>query len=98
MKHTYITTEVHDTGTRVECDVCSQEFLPGDKRSGGFLFGSYAYCPDCAVRSVERIRSYNEERYIKAHCPPGMSFYDWCWQLRQGDNTIKITTVEQKEE
>lgn len=98
MKHTYITEVIIDNGDRVECDVCSELFLEGDTRTGGFLFGSYAYCPACAERSLPRIRSYNEVGHIKLWCPDGMTFREWCLRLRNGNNTVRITTVEKKEE
>lgn len=98
MKHRYITKEIIDNGDRVVCDVCSEEFLAGDKRSGGFLFDSYAYCPDCAVKSLPAIKGYGEEGHIKAWCPAGVPFREWCLRLRGGNNNTTITTVETKEE
>lgn len=98
MKHTYITEKVIDCGERVECDVCGEDFPKGDPRSGGFLFGSYAYCPKCAAESIERIKGYKEERYIKSWCPKGMSFHDWVMQLRGGDNRMRIISGERKDQ
>jgi len=98
MKHTYVTQEITDNGDRVVCDVCSEEFLEGDKRSGGFLFDSYAFCPKCAVKKLPRIKSYREESHIKAWCPAGMPFRQWVLRLRNGNNNTIVTTVERKDE
>jgi hypothetical protein len=82
-----------DIGDSVCCDYCSKEYR-GDNTHGGFLFGSYATCPDCAPEMEKRIKSYGEERFIKARCPPELSFHDWVMTLRGGNN--KITTRELK--
>lgn len=84
------TTEVQWVGNRVECDVCSEDYT-GRPDTGGFLFGSYAYCPKCAATRLPEIRKYGEEGHIKAHCPEGMPFADWVLSLRNGDHTIRIT-------
>lgn len=78
-----------DIGDSVVCDYCSQQYR-GDSTSGGFLFGSYAVCPTCAPREIAAIRHFGEEHFIKAHCPPEMSFHDWVMQLRDGNNKITI--------
>lgn len=82
--------EIIDIGDTVICDICNEDYTNRDD-SGGFLFGTYAYCPDCAKSRMANIRSYNEEKYIKAHCPPNMSYKDWVLQLRGGDNRIIIS-------
>jgi len=89
MKHTHI--EIREVGEAVNCDACGDDYTDSNE-SGGFLFESYAYCPKCARNNIERIRRYREEKYIRSYCPPGMSFKDWCLQLRNGDNTIKVIT------
>jgi hypothetical protein len=91
MKHIHI--ETRHVGEVVVCDACNDDYTDSTD-SGGFLFGSHAYCPKCAKRSIERIKGYGEEKYIKDYCPEGMSFRDWCLKLRNGDNTIKTITVE----
>lgn len=63
-------------GHDVICDICSKDWSDSDK-SGGFLFGSYGYCPDCAEEGLKNIKRYNEERYIKGYCPADMSHADW---------------------
>ena len=82
---------VIDIGDSVICDACGDDYTNSDD-SGGFLFGSSAYCPKCAVSRLPNIKSYGEEHFIKARCPKSMSFKDWVLQLRGGDNTIKVYT------
>jgi hypothetical protein len=96
MKKEHTNVEIIQVGDHVNCDVCNEYFPPGDPRCGGFLFGSKAYCPDCAEKSYPQIIKYREEKHIKAWCPAGMTFHDWCMKLRGGDNTIKIITKEMK--
>lgn len=86
-KHLHVHQE--DLGRVVKCDVCNEEWTDRTE-SGGFLFTSYAYCPDCAKSRYERILEYNEQHLIKAWCPPGQSFADWCRSLRQGNNNITV--------
>lgn len=82
-----------ELGDRVECDVCSTLFTDDNGPSGGFLFGSYAYCPDCAKLREPIIHQRNEGHYIKARCPACKSFRRWVLDdLRKGDNSIAIYT------
>ena|ERR1044071_9524162 len=91
--HTYI--ESQDIGETVLCDVCNDDFGPDNNESGGFFFSSYAYCPRCARESLERIKSYGEEKYITSWCPEGKSFRQWVLEdLRKGDNTINVITKQ----
>lgn len=89
-------TEITEVGDQVNCDVCNADYTDRTD-SGGFLFGSYAYCPECAKSRLEKIRGYGEEKYITEHCPPDMSFADWCRRLRykMGLTQIKETTFEE---
>lgn len=80
-----------DMGENVVCDICGEDWTERTE-SGGFLFGSKAYCPDCAEDGLRRIRGYHEEHMIRAYCPSDKSFKDWVLSLRGGDNTIKIYT------
>lgn len=89
-KHTHIT--IREIGNSVFCDMCNDDYTNSNE-SGGFLFGSYAYCPKCAKRSIWNIRRQGEAKFIKAYCPAGMSYAAWCLQLRGGDNTIKTITT-----
>ena len=77
-------------GQTVLCDSCDEDFTD-DPRSGGFLFESKAIGPCCAARREESIRGYDEERFIRARCPEGVSFADWVRELRGPDAGIRIT-------
>ena len=81
---------VIDLGRTVLCDNDSTD-LTDDPRSGGFLFGSYAIGPCCSHEYLRRVEGYGEERFIKAWCPEGVSFADWCRALRAGNNAITVT-------
>jgi len=72
------------------CDTCGKDWTNNDQ-SGGFLFGSYAVCPDCAPKILENVDKYNERHAIKEFCPPNLSYWQWVLKLRGGDNTIKVT-------
>ena len=65
-----------EPGRDVICDVCGKDWTDSDV-TGGFLFGSYGYCPECAEEGLKNIKKYNEEKYIKGFCPPEMSHADW---------------------
>jgi hypothetical protein len=77
-------------GQNVLCDACDAD-LTSDPRSGGYLFGSYAYGPCCAEERLAVIRGYGEEWNIRARCPEGISFADWVRGLRGPDAAITIT-------
>lgn len=90
--------EIIQIGDHVLCDICNEEYPVENKTSGGFLFGGKAYCPKCASQeTLDRIKRFGEFQYITGWCPKSMSFHDWVMLLRQGDNTIKIITKEEKE-
>lgn len=75
-----------DLGDEVFCDVCNAEYTDS-KESGGFMFGTYCYCPVCAKKAEAHIRSCNEGHLIRARCPEGASFADWVRQdCRQGES------------
>ena len=80
-----------DLGTQVICDICNKDYT-FDSASGGFLFGSYAYCPDCAVKGLKEIKKHGEEWNIKAYCPPNQSFWNFVFDMRRGNNNITIVT------
>lgn len=81
--------EVMDIGRNVQCDWCNKDYtdLPD---SGGIIFGSKACCPECSPNLIAAVVRHKEEKYIKARCPVGMSFADWCLELRGGDNTVRF--------
>lgn len=79
-------------GDLVVCDVCNEDFTESDER-GGFVFGSYAYCPKCAKRSLTSIYENDESRYINAWAEPGESFADFVRRFRSstGSDFIWVT-------
>ena len=83
--------EVHDLGNSVECDGCGTDYTHSDKQ-GGVLFGSQAYCPECAPHVEQKAIHYGEQKYIRGRCPEGMAFREWVLILRGGDNTIRVLT------
>lgn len=82
--------EAQPIGRAVVCDVCSKDWTD-DPTPGGFLFGSYGYCPDCAGKGLASIKRFNEERYIKAFCEPLESFGDFVRRMRGADAFIRVT-------
>ena len=62
-----------DPGDTVLCDLCNKDWTNSEV-PGGFLFGSYAVCPDFTPRMRETVKEYQEEHYIRAECPPDKSF------------------------
>ena len=91
--------EATETGEKVLlsneviCDICNAD-LTGSDDSGGFVFGSYSYCPACAKDGLASIAKYGEERYIKARCPKGVSFADFIRDYRGPDSFIRIQTFK----
>ena len=83
---------VVDIGRAVVCDVCNTDFTDSTD-SGGFIFGSYGYCPACAAKSEPEIEQLGESHYIRARCPAGMSFADFVRKYRGPEgNKISIRT------
>jgi len=76
-------------GRVVLCDACDTD-LTDDPRSGGYLFGTYAYGPCCADERLKSIRGYGEEWNIRARCPEGVSFADWVRDMRGPEAAIVI--------
>lgn len=77
-------------GDTVVCDVCDDDYTSRPE-SGGFVFGSYAYCPSCATKQLPSIRGYGEEHLIRAHCPPGLSFADFVRDLRGPNAYVHVS-------
>lgn len=65
-----------DPGDVVVCDLCNKNWTTSDK-SGGFLFGSNAVCPDCEDEFLATVKKCRETHLIRAQCPEGKSFADW---------------------
>lgn len=76
-------------GRIVACDVCGEDYTENTE-TGGFIFGSYAYCPKCAVDGLQKIKGYGEEHLIKAKCPADKSFADFVRAYRGEDAGIRI--------
>ena len=74
-----ITRVVLDPGDMVICDICGVDWTDSTK-SGGFLRGSYAVCPDCEDGERKKLKFYGELHHIRATCPPKKSFADWVRQ------------------
>ena len=74
---------------QVFCDGCSKDWSDSDE-SGGILFGSKAYCPDCATDGEESARDWDEERHINGRCPPNQSYADWVREIRGPNPEIVI--------
>lgn len=77
-------------GRHVVCDVCSEDWTERPE-SGGFLFGSYSYCPSCAIDGLRKIKGFSEEDFIIGFCPPEESFADWVRRMRGPDSYIRVT-------
>ena len=73
----------------VVCDICDEDYTDSPE-TGGFIFGSTAYCPKCADKGMKSIKQYNEEHYIKAVCPEGKSFGDFVREYRGDRDYIWI--------
>lgn len=84
---------IADLEGEVYCDICNEDYSNSDE-SGGFVFTSKGYCPKCAVEGLKNIRKYNEEQYIKAVCPEGMSFKDFIIEYRDGNNLVIMGNLD----
>ena len=85
--------EIINLGNEVICDRCNRD----SHESGGLSFSGYAYCPDCAVGILKRIKEHNEEQYIDAVCPEGKSFHDWVVEDLRGGKPGTIEIVSGKD-
>ena len=84
------TGEPVPVGDIVVCDSCSGDFTSSDE-SGGIIFTSNAYCPACTVKVMPDIKRYGEQSYIRATCPPRVSFADFVRGYRGPDSRITVT-------
>ena len=71
-----------DPDDEVVCDLCNKSWKD-DITEGGYVFSSKAVCPDCVDDFLIGVKKYNEEKYIKAKCPEGISFYNFILQYRK---------------
>jgi hypothetical protein len=72
---------VLDPGYTVICDVCGEDYT-NSQDTGGFIFGSYAYCPKCAEGHIAQIEAFGEDHLIQARCPQGIPFADFVRECR----------------
>lgn len=79
-------------GSIVVCDICSTDYTDSTI-SGGFIFGSYAYCPDCAASALNEIQQDGEEHRIRSRCPENRSFADFVRNYRGADATISMGKI-----
>ena len=81
---------------KVICDICGDD-CTNMNDSGGFIFGSKAYCPKCATEGLPVIKKYKEEHYIRATCPEGVSFPDFVREYRGkgAGNFLSVYTLKQ---
>lgn len=70
-----------EPGRKVLCDWCNADYTDRPE-SGGFLFGSYATCPECAPGMLESAVKFNELAHIRGYCPATQSFADWIRGMR----------------
>ena len=92
-RDTTMRTEKHNIGRTVLCDICNEDWT--DRReSGGFIFQSKAYCPECARKDLPRITAYGEQDLIRACCPAGLPFADFVRRYRGGDGYIIVQSFD----
>lgn len=66
-----------DVGDQVICDICDKDWTDSPV-SGGYLFGSYGVCPDCATGDFNKnVERHKEQNHIRAYCPADMSHANW---------------------
>lgn len=70
-----------EMGQRVLCDFCGDDWSDS-RQSGGLLFQSKATCPTCEPKIRKSAVEYGEEQFIRAVCPPDLSFAEWVRTLR----------------
>lgn len=89
--------QVIDIGDSVICDQCSKDWTKDTSNAkGGFLFGSYGVCPDCAPKMLKSIQGYGETNHIKDYQTNDETFKGACLRWRGGNNTIKIISEGSK--
>lgn len=84
------TGESIDIGNTVACDLCSDDYTESTEQ-GGIIFQSSAYCPKCTPQLLRDVEKYDEQRFIRARCPEGVSFADFVRGYRGPNAAIQIT-------
>lgn len=88
-----------DLGRMVLCDICNDDYTDSP-RCGGFMFGTYAACPECAPGMYADALKCGEKHLIGEGCPDGVTFADWIRELRGDNNSIviqKLVPLKDKE-
>lgn len=85
--------EIFDIGDTVICDLCNADYTDSGAK-GGFLFSSKGVCPVCAPAFEKTAKEFHEERFITKRAGPGETFKAFCLRLRDGNNTVAITTLD----
>lgn len=85
-----------DIGRMVLCDACDQDFTDSP-RPGGFIFSSYAICPDCASKWMASIMANTEQRMIRAAAVEGQSFADFVRDYRGPNNKICVGPLRKRD-
>jgi hypothetical protein len=88
-----ITQQTFDIGDTVLCDLCGEDYTLSDAK-GGILFSSKGICPTCAPRIETDAIAFGETRFIIARAEPDETFASFIRRIRNGNNTITITTFE----
>lgn len=91
--------EAHELGDSVICDLCGTDFTGSDEK-GGFLFGSKAVCPRCAINFEKTVIKYGETHYITQRAAPNQTFVDFVINdLRKGKPAeVVVTTFDNLDE
>jgi hypothetical protein len=76
-------------GDSVLCDICDLDYTHRPDQ-GGFITGSYAYCPTCAKEKIHAFYDLGEEHLIRAWAGPGESFANFVRRMRGPDAFIRI--------
>jgi hypothetical protein len=66
-----------EIGRQVLCDGCNKDWTDRPESGGVYGLGTKAFCPDCAPQIMADAKRFNELQFIRARCPPEMSFADW---------------------
>jgi hypothetical protein len=89
--------EIIDIGKTVICDLCNTDYTNSDE-PGGMKVGCLSYCPKCEAKYGHRFRNlvrmgripWPEVKFF----PLNQSFKQTVLELRNGDNTIRITSFD----
>jgi hypothetical protein len=58
---------------KINCGICGEDYSKSEKK-GGFVFHLTMVCPDCAQDTYNDIRKLKATEFIRAVCPPDMTF------------------------